>query len=662
MALPYLVPYEKVRAYEIGMWAEPSKGMKNFPVTFQLVTVYLYSYLHCEKDWGDTDCERKLYPSVSVSDPTTIYFDVFPGTIDDFVNWRVMSALDYDGDGRLNTEEITTNQWKFDTDGDGLSDTFELKSGTSPINTDTDGDGLSDGIELHLGTDPLKKDTDGDVLSDFEEHRGWQVNFTYYGQQFTENVSSDPHVSDSDGDGLTDLEEFMKRLNPRSGDTDGNGTGDANESIIPSSGCIRGVDFNGKGGGLMIQPNATIIATVDYRLVGVLNATGQPANCSIVVTRDNSTVQHEIYNGTPGVGNVTEGSAAFSFTAPDTEGIYNLRYYWNWSVSGNGSAAAEREAIGVILVSSSGSMEWLTSGPDNDHDMLIDLNELIGWDVTFTNASGSYTIHVNSDIPLRGRTDTRDTDSDGLTDGDEYSYGYNSTNPRDVDTDDDGLWDAVELKIGTNPITYDIDGDGIDDSTEITFGSHPNDPDPDGDNLNDSMEFELGSDPWNPDTDGDGLRDGDEWACGSSVLQPDPDADTLFDKLECELGSDPWNPDTDDDGLNDGYEYFIFESSPIHNDTDFDLLLDGDELFWGTDPVCNDTDGDGLNDSRELYLGTNPLFEDTDYDAINDSEDMDSYAPHVDPIILAYDYPDADTDEFMMNPQTIYQCHQRFSS
>lgn len=243
VALPYLVPYEKVRAYEIGMWAEPSKGMKNFPVTFQLVTVYLYSYLHCEKDWGDTDCERKLYPSVSVSDPTTIYFDVFPGTIDDFVNWRVMSALDYDGDGRLNTEEITTNQWKFDTDGDGLSDTFELKSGTSPINTDTDGDGLSDGIELHLGTDPLKKDTDGDVLSDFEEHRGWQVNFTYYGQQFTENVSSDPHVSDSDGDGLTDLEEFMKRLNPRSGDTDGNGTGDANESIIPSSGCIRGVDL-----------------------------------------------------------------------------------------------------------------------------------------------------------------------------------------------------------------------------------------------------------------------------------------------------------------------------------------------------------------------------------------------------------------------------------
>ena len=85
------------------------------------------------------------------------------------------------------------------------------------------------------------------------------------------------------------------------------------------------------------------------------------------------------------------------------------------------------------------------------------------------------------------------------------------------------------------------------------------------------------------DTDGDGLNDKDEKDCGSSLLLPDPDDDTLFDNLECELGTDPWNPDTDDDGANDGYEVNVLNTSPLLNDTDFDLLLDGDELTWKTD-------------------------------------------------------------------------------
>jgi hypothetical protein len=34
---------------------------------------------------------------------------------------------------------------------------------------DTDGDGLSDGYEIAIGTDPLRRDTDGDGLSDYYE-------------------------------------------------------------------------------------------------------------------------------------------------------------------------------------------------------------------------------------------------------------------------------------------------------------------------------------------------------------------------------------------------------------------------------------------------------------------------------------------------------------
>jgi len=110
----------------------------------------------------------------------------------------------------------------------------------------------------------------------------------------------------------------------------------------------------------------------------------------------------------------------------------------------------------------------------------------------------------------------------------------------------------------------------------------------------------------------------------------------------------PWNPDTDDDGANDGYEVHVLNTSPLLNDTDFDLLLDGDELMWKTDPLYNDTDRDGLWDGRELDLGTNPLYKDTDYDGINDSEDPDSYATHVEHLILAYDV-DEDIYEFVDN-------------
>jgi hypothetical protein len=63
-----------------------------------------------------------------------------------------------------------------DTDGDGLTDAYELLvSKTNPNNPDTDGDGISDSDEILNGTDPLtanpgwKLDTDNDGLPDTYE-------------------------------------------------------------------------------------------------------------------------------------------------------------------------------------------------------------------------------------------------------------------------------------------------------------------------------------------------------------------------------------------------------------------------------------------------------------------------------------------------------------
>jgi hypothetical protein len=634
---------EKVRECETGVWVKPL-SMINFPLTVWLSSSYKVYYRECWWFFG-WHCSTKSKSDTSKSDSTTLYFDVLPESITDFVYWRQILSLDRDGDELFNSAEQAngTNQWRFDTDNDALSDKFEVDYGTNPTKSDTDGDGLNDALELRLNTDPFVTDTDDDGLSDAEEYKGWHVTFTYYGHEFTEKVWSNPLVSDTDNDGLADLEEYMKRLNPRSGDTDGNGIHDADESIIPIYGCIEDVDFNGKGSSVMVKPDEHVNATVNYRLIGVRDpATGDPATCSIEVTIDNSSFYQTIYNGTPVVGNKTEGSANFSFNASSTEGIYPIRYYWNWNGLDEVLPEEKREIIGVIITTENVSAEWVTDGADADADGLIDINEAIGWDINFTDANGTHTIRVTCD------SRSRDTDSDGLTDLEEWNWFTNSSNPRAEDTDGDGVTDLVELLWDYDSLSYDTDGDGLDDGTELTFNSDPKVKDTDDDGLNDVEEFELDSDPRNPDTDGDGLHDKDEKECGSSLLLPDPDDDMLFDNLECELGTDPWNSDTDDDGVRDGYEVHVTNTSALLNDTDFDLLLDGDELTWKTDPLYNDTDRDGLWDGLELNFGTNPLYKDTDYDGINDSEDPDSYAAHVEHLILAHD-ADEDMYEFTDN-------------
>ena len=278
---------------------------------------------------------------------------------------------------------------------------------------------------------------------------------------------------------------------------------------------------------------------------------------------------------------------------------------------------------------------------DTDGDGLTDINETLGWNVTFTNVTGTFTLHVTSE-PL-----ANDTDFEGLTDYEEYNSSINPSNPRAVDTDGDGLTDFVEKEFGTNITNYDTDGDGLDDGTEVTYGSDPTQKDSDNDGLSDYDEFSYLSDPKNNDTDGDGLNDSMEKEFNSSLLLPDSDDDLMFDGLEYNLGTNPWDPDSDGDELRDGYEVLL-GTKPLINDTDSDGVLDGEEVDRRMDPLCNDTDGDGLLDGKELDLGTDPLNEDSDGDGIIDSEDFDSFTTFEKPVFLAYD-PDPDTEEFVEN-------------
>ena len=189
-----------------------------------------------------------------------------------------------------------------------------------------------------------------------------------------------------------------------------------------------------------------------------------------------------------------------------------------------------------------------TNSTDTDGDGLMDVIETAGWDVTFTNESGTYTVRVDSE-PLN-----EDTDYDGLSDLAEY---INSTNPRDTDSDDDGLSDLVELSLGTDLLDYDSDNDHLADNTELIFGSDPLMTDTDGDWLSDREEFNYGTDPNNIDTDSDGIPDGTEIESCTSMTDADSDDDLIPDGDENYWEGEACNPDIDGDGLLDGYEIFL---------------------------------------------------------------------------------------------------------
>lgn len=135
----------------------------------------------------------------------------------------------------------------------------------------------------------------------------------------------------------------------------------------------------------------------------------------------------------------------------------------------------------------------------------------------------------------------------------------------DVDSDEDGVSDAVEMIIGTDPENPDSDGDGLTDGEELyTHMTNPLIADTDDDGLTDGEEVNTyGTDPNNQDTDGDLFYDGGE------IIR----------------GTDPLNPDTDGDGLLDGDEEYVYGTDPLNPDTDGDGVSDGDEVNNGTDPL-----------------------------------------------------------------------------
>ena len=247
-----------------------------------------------------------------------------------------------------------------------------------------------------------------------------------------------------------------------------------------------------------------------------------------------------------------------------------------------------------------------------------------------------------------------DTDGDSMPDGWEEQYNLDPKDPTDADMDIDqdgydsnhnGQLDAAELYTnlaeyiaGTNPKDKDTDNDGMHDGWESYYGER-------------CLELKNNIQKYNPPgrRDYNYTLDPTDPADAAEDIDVDVNLniapDSLTNLQEFMNGTDPTKPDSDSDNLTDDQEILKYHTDPLDLDTDNDGLYDGWEIKFdpsglSLNPLLNDTDGDGVTDTREdldndtlynlyeSYLGTSPVSNDTDRDGLPDDwEDRHGTAP-----------------------------------
>ena len=260
----------------------------------------------------------------------------------------------------------------------------------------------------------------------------------------------------------------------------------------------------------------------------------------------------------------------------------------------------------------------------------IAVMEEVGWIAISPNADGVLEDTSGNDVIWESLLIQPSPNLIGKGDGCELESLYAphaSTTPAVVSTNSrigtDGGWAAV-CSLSSTSIGYCIDEDWYGDTERSHVGEIiavllfesgviDLDLDDDDDGLDDTVEIALGLDPNNPDTDGDGVGDADDQCYGADDLL-DTDADSIPDCLDsCPLDA---NNDIDADGVCGD-----IDPCPIDNpdDTDGDGVCDSNDICQGFDDLI-DGDGDSAPDGCDPC----PLdfYDDSDNDGSCDSADI----------------------------------------
>jgi len=619
---------------------------------------------------------------------------------------------DLDGDGTCNNQDS-------DDDGDGWLDLTEQVCGTDPdvtssnptdlgldvdgdhvcdaLDPDDDDDGWTDAAELQCLTDPnnassvpvdanddgicdvLDQDLDGDGWANaVEESCGTDPNDaasnpTDLGQDQDDDKLCDALDDDDDGDGWGDATEVACKTDPSDGasiptDTDGDTVCDLLDADDDNDTWDDGVEVQ-----CLTDPLDAGSVPGDHDGDRICDALDPQADYDL----DGWVNSTESFCGTDPLDGAstpadTDGDGLCDAKDPDLDGD-------GWSNALEETCGADPADASDVPADTDGDTLCDAVDKDDDADGVPDADEVM---------CGKDPLSAES---LPTPEDLADTDGDG------------EANCVDTDDDGDGLDDAIEIMLGSDPLVRDTDGDGLIDGDEDTDGSgsigqgetDPTKPDTDGDGLSDGVEAASCYPPsegdvcqptkgWVADTDGDGLpdgaedtnADGDTGALETNPVIADTDGDGAVDGEEVGCASDPLDAasqptDKDEDGVCDGAQV----------DSDEDGIADGVETFCGTDPLdatsapaltdLDDTDGDGMincvdpdddndqvSDEDELACGVDPRdaqatpttdqIQDFDGDGLIDCADTDDDDDGIldgDEALYGTDPHDADTDD-----------------
>lgn len=463
---------------------------------------------------------------------------------------------------------------------------------------DSDGDGMPDYFEQKYGLDSIEPN---DALDDFDQDGLSNL------QEYLNGTKVD--VSDSDDDGLSDGEEFyLYRSHPLLFDSDEDGLSDGDEvHDYGTSPVLADSDNDGMPDGW----------EVEHLLIPTLDDAEEDADGDGLKNREEFSA-----NTLPNIADTDEDAVS------DGEEVHTHSSSPLLSDS-DGDGLSDGDEINIYGTS---PIEL-----DSDNDGMQD-----GWEIEFsldplandsTSDTDSDGLSNLQEYKMGTNPISQDTDSDGLKDGDEVNL-YHS-NPLKADTDYDDLTDGEEVNSHqTSPIFEDTDEDGLPDGWEVNFGLDPLKKserlDSDGDGWFNYFEYDFDTDPTAsdsvprlnaPDSDLDGMEDSWEIDNGFdpfdvSDAKQDSDGDGLLNMQEYHISAefkvqvDPYNADTDDDGLNDFKEFVKYRTDPKNADTDDDEMPDGWEVSNSLDPLVNDadvdSDEDGVSNLEEFNAGTIP--------------------------------------------------------
>jgi Mg-chelatase subunit ChlD len=555
-----------------------------------------------------------------------------------------------------------------DTDGDGLTDRFEVNRlaipQANPDDVDSDGDGTTDDQEDHdvdnlvnvreqeLGTDPLNPDTDGDGLLDGTEARG----------------GTDPLTADTDGDGIEDGRELDLGLDPTEFDS-----GVGGEQINEVSAQTNNAEITVRGEGdpasnLTIAPDPEL-EQIDAAVSDAVeidtdseftNATVSISYNRLAVSPDtelamyrfdpqegyiklNSTVDRQ-------TGTVTASTTQFSsfvvFAVPEWNSFFTAE-------EGNRGGPDSTSPVDVLFVID----ESLSMGNNDPDDLRLRaakrfIGGLLGETDNFAgDRAGLVTFdgEVELEHPLTKDFDAvnRSIDAVSLDEATDIGAGINGTIQEftangtadrakiavllgDGQNDESGFFgggpseeelnektrEQAEraaqrgVRVFTIGLGRSADARLLSQVAEITGGNFNSVNDASDlptvfERVRQSATYGTG-----PDTDGDGVPDELENATedGGKPLRP------LADPTE-KVVLDPNDTDTDNDGLSDGQEV---------GETPRQIRAGGEVVTvyrFNSHPKAVDTDGDNVIDLVEQAMGT---------DAFDANTDGDLYADFVD--------------------------------